>query len=307
MKLLLALVRRLVELAATLFVVFAISFALMQLVPGGPFDSERNLPDAVKRNIEERYGLNRPWPEQFVNQLANTLRGDLGPSFKLADFNVNQILGEGLPISAALGIFALTIALFTGTIAGVVSAVRRNTWLDYSFMSAATFGIAVPSFTLATVAILLFVFWLQIFPAGGWGSLRQLILPACCLAAPYAAYIARLTRGGMLEVLHQDYIRTAYAKGLGEKRVILRHALRGALLPVVSFLGPATADIMAGSLVLERIFNLPGMGSHFVEAALQRDYCLAMGAVLIYTLLLNVMNTLVDLSYTFLDPRVKVE
>jgi oligopeptide transport system permease protein len=225
----------------------------------------------------------------------------------LTDFNVNQVIAQGFPVSASMGIFAITFAVILGTLSGVVSAVRRHTIWDVSFMTAATLGIAVPNFVLASLAIVVFVFQLQWFPAAGWGSLRQIILPALCLGAPYAGYIARLTRTGMLEVLGRDYIRTAYAKGLGERRVVLRHALRGALLPVVSYLGPATAGVLTGSLVLEQIFALPGMGSHFVEAALQRDYPLALGMVMVYTCLLLFMNTVVDLSYAMIDPRVKIE
>jgi oligopeptide transport system permease protein len=189
----------------------------------------------------------------------------------------------------------------------VISAVRRNTVWDVLMMGMATLGIAVPNFVLASLAVVLFVFVWPVFPAAGWGTLRQVLLPALCLGAPFAAYIARLTRAGMMEVLGLDYIRTAYAKGLSERRVVMRHALRGAILPVVSYLGPATAGILTGSLVLERIFFLPGLGSHFIEAALQRDYTLAMGMVLVYTLLLFVMNMLVDLSYSLIDPRVAVE
>jgi len=189
----------------------------------------------------------------------------------------------------------------------VISAVKRNSIFDFSFMLMATVGIAVPNFVLASLAIILLVFWLQLVPAAGWGSVQQLFLPALCIAAPYAAYIARLTRAGMLEVLNLDYIRTAYAKGLAPRTVVVKHALRGGILPVVSYLGPATAGILTGSLVLERIFNIPGMGSHFIDAAIQRDYTLALGMVVVYTLLLLVMNTLVDLSYAIIDPRVKVE
>ena len=200
-------------------------------------------------------------------------------------------------------VFAITL----GVTAGLVSAVSRDSFYDFSFMVMATLGIAVPNFVLASLAIVLLVFNWQIFPAAGWGELRQVVLPALCLGAPFAGYIARLTRTGMLEVLGLDYIRTAYAKGLSHQRVVLRHGLRGALLPVVSYLGPATAGILTGSLVLEQIFALPGMGSHFIEAATQRDYTLAMGVVLVYTFLLFVMNTLVDISYGVIDPRVEVE
>lgn len=302
------LLRRACWIVVTLWIVYTASFILMRSVPGGPFDSERKLPAEIQKNIEARYNLDQPLLNQYFDHLGSILsRGDFGPSFRLTDFNVNQVIAQGFPVSASMGIFAITFAVVLGTLSGIVSAIRRHTAWDVSFMTAATLGIAVPNFVLASLAIVVFVFQLQWFPAAGWGSLRQIILPALCLGAPYAGYIARLTRTGMLEVLGRDYIRTAYAKGLNERRVVLRHALRGALLPVVSYLGPATAGILTGSLVLEQIFALPGMGSHFVEAALQRDYPLALGMVMVYTCLLLFMNTVVDLSYAMIDPRVKIE
>lgn len=299
--------KRLMWSVLTLWIVYTLTFFLMRAVPGGPFASEKNLPEAIKRNIEARYKLDQPWYRQYQSHLFNTLRGDLGPSYKLADFTVNEVIAQGFPVSASLGIFALVFALTLGMTAGVVSAVARHSAWDYGFMAMATVGIAVPNFVLASLVVILFVFMLQWFPAAGWGTLTQLCLPAICLGAPFAGYIARLTRTGMLEVLGLDYIRTAYAKGLSERRVVLRHALRGAILPVVSYLGPATAGILSGSLVLERMFAIPGMGSHFIEAASQRDYLLAMGMVLVYCVLLLVMNTLVDLSYVIIDPRVKLK
>ncbi|MCE9554806.1 MAG: ABC transporter permease [Planctomycetes bacterium] len=298
------LVRRLVWMAITLWGVFTVSFFLMRAVPGGPFSKERKLDPVVQRNIERRYDLDKPLYWQYGNSLIKTARVDLGPSMRLRDFSVNEVIAQGLPISASLGILALSFALALGISTGVVAALWRNTAVDWSLMSAATLGIAVPNFWLASVGIVLFVFVLPIFPAAGWGSPWQLVLPVICLGAPYAAYIARLTRTGMLDVLSQDYIRTARAKGLGPSRVVVHHALKGALLPVVSFLGPASADILMGSLIVEQIFFLPGLGSHFVEAATQRDYPLAMGMVLTYTVMLYLMNTLVDVSYRLLDPRV---
>lgn len=291
----------------TIWIVYTLSFVLMRLVPGGPFDREKNIPDVIKRRIEAQYLLNEPIHVQYAADLWNKLQFDLGASYKLEDYTVAEVIAEGFPISASLGILGLFFALTLGLTAGVVSAIRRHGWLDTLFMTAATLGIAVPNFVVASVAILLFVFWLDLFPAAGWGTLRQLILPALCLGAPFAAYIARLTRTSMLEVLGQDYVRTAFAKGLRERRVVVRHALRGAILPVVSYLGPATAGILTGSLVLEKIFRIPGIGSHFIEAALGRDYTLAMGMVLVYTVLLFAMNTLVDISYAFIDPRVKLK
>jgi oligopeptide transport system permease protein len=279
----------------------------MRLTPGGPFDSEKRIPEEIKRNIEARYRLDRPWYVQYAHDLANAARLDFGPSYRLKDFTVNEVIAQGFPVSASLGIFALTFALSLGMTAGVISAVKRNSLYDYAFMAAATLGIAVPNFVLAGISIILFVFLLPVFPAAGWGRLNQLILPALCLGAPYAAYISRLTRASMLEVLGLDYIRTAYAKGLASRKVIVKHALRGAVTPVLTYLAPATAALLTGSLVIERIFNLPGMGSHFIEAAAQRDYTLEMGVVLVYTFLLYILNTLVDLSYGVIDPRVKVQ
>lgn len=304
---LLILVKRLGWMVLTLWVVFTISWTIMRLTPGGPFDSEKRIPDEIKRNIEARYRLNLPWYQQYLENLASAARLDFGPSFRLKDFTVNEVISQGFPVSASLGIFALTFALALGMTAGVISAVRRNSLYDFGFMALATLGIAVPNFVLAGISIIVVVFWLKLLPAAGWGTLKQLLLPAMCLGAPYAAYIARLTRASMLEVLNLDYIRTAYAKGLSPRTVVVKHALRGAVAPVLTYLAPATAALLTGSLVIERIFNLPGMGSHFIEAATQRDWTLEMGVVLVYTFLLYTLNTLVDFSYAIIDPRVKVE
>ncbi|MCA9248536.1 MAG: ABC transporter permease subunit [Planctomycetales bacterium] len=299
-------VKRLVWLVLTLWAVFTVSFILMKIVPGGPYQAERNLPPEVEQNIRAQFHLDDPLHIQYRDHLWDTVRGDFRSSFKLKDFTVNEVIAQGFPVSASLGVLAMLFALTLGLTAGIVSALRRGGVLDLAFMALATVGIAVPNFVLASIAVLIFVFKLGWFPAAGWGTLAQLVLPALCLGLPFAAYIARLTRTGMLEVLSKDYIRLAYAKGLSSRRVVLRHALRGAVLPVVSYLGPATAGILTGSLVLERIFALPGMGSHFIDAALQRDYTLVMGMVLVYTLLLYTMNFLVDLSYAVIDPRVKL-
>ncbi len=231
----------------------------------------------------------------------------MGWSIRLEDYSVNEVLAQGFPVSASLAVFGLVFAIGLGIPAGVISAVYRNTAIDHAMMSAAVLGIAVPNFVLASLAILLFVFIIPLFPSGGWGTLRQVVLPAICLGAPVAAYIARLMRAGMLEVLTREHVRTAFAKGLSHRAVIMRHVLPGALLPVASYLGPATAGVLTGSLVLEKIFAIPGMGSHFIAAATQRDYTLAMGLVLTYTVLLFVMNTLVDFSYAVIDPRVKLK
>ncbi len=300
-------VKRLVWMVLTLWIVFTVSFFLMRAVPGGPLDSERQLDPMVEANLLRRYNLDLPVHEQYLRELGRVVRFDLGVSFRLADSTVNEVIRQGFPVSAALGVFALLFALGLGLATGIVSAVWRQTPLDYGAMVLATVGIALPNFVLAMAGILLFAFYWPLLPAAGWGSLRHLVLPAMCLGAPYAAYIARLTRTGMLEVLSQDYIRTAYAKGLSPTTVIFRHALKGSLLPVVSFLGPAIAGILAGSLVIEQIFAIPGIGLHFIQAATQRDYTLAMGLVLLYTALLYSMNFLVDVTYALLDPRVKLE
>ncbi len=301
------LLRRLVWMAITLWVVFTVSFFLMRAVPGGPFDGERVLEPEIEANLKARYHLDEPLPRQYLRELWNYLRLDFGYSFKLADFSVGEIIAQGFPISASLGLVALFVALTVGLTAGIVSAVRRQTFLDFGLMTVATIGIALPNFVIAGILIILFVFLWPLFPAAGWGSVRQLVLPGLCLGAPYAAYIARLTRTGLLDVLHQDYIRTAYAKGISTRAVIFRHALKGALLPVVSFLGPAIAGIVSGSLVVEQIFAIPGLGVHFVNAATQRDYTLAMGVVMLYATLIYTMNLIVDISYSYLDPRVKLE
>lgn len=298
---------RLARMAFTLWAVFSISFFLMRFAPGGPFASEKNIPEAQKRKIEERYKMDQPLWRQYFTHMGEALSGDFGICYRMPDFTVNQVIREGFPVSACLGIFALVIAVTVGTTAGVISAMNRNSPTDYGLMASATVGISAPSFVIAGLAIMLFVFMIPLFPAGGWGRLANVPLPALCLAAPYAAYVARLTRAGMLEVLSLDYIRTAYAKGLSPTTVVLRHALKGGLLPVISYLGPAAAGILTGSLVVERIFNIRGLGSHFVEAAIQRDYTLAMGMILVYTCLLYSFNLLVDLSYAVIDPRVKLE
>ncbi|WP_254511318.1 ABC transporter permease [Anatilimnocola floriformis] len=299
--------RRVLWLFFTLWAVFSISFLLMVSSPGGPFLGERKLPDEIRRSMAEYYDLDGTMSERYFKSLAKAFTFRFGPSTKLKDYTVNRVIAEGFPVSAALGVIALTLALAVGMTAGIIAAVKRNTFFDFAFMGLATIGIAIPNFVLAGFTIILFCFVLKWFPPAGWGSVKQIVLPAVCVAAPYAAYIARLTRTGMLEVLNLDFVRTAYAKGLSPRTVIVRHALRGAIMPVVSYIGPAAAGILTGSLVIERIFNVPGMGSHFIDAAMQRDYPLVTGIIMVYTLLLFTMNTLVDLSYAIIDPRVKLE
>ncbi len=300
-------VRRFLGLILTLWIVFTLSFLLMRAVPGGPYSNERNLPKELEQNFKEKYQLNLPWYAQYWNRLREAAVGDLGPSQRLLDFSVNQVIAQGLPVSACLGILALAFAITLGLSAGIVSALYRGSAADLALMSLATVGIALPSFVIGGLSIMLFAFVFPIFPPAGWGTLRQLVLPAICLGSVYAAEVARITRTGMLDALSQDFVRTARAKGLSEVKVALRHALPTALLPVVSFLGPAVAGILTGSVVVERIFAIPGLGWHFVQAATQRDYTVSMGLVLLYTLLLYTMNFLVDLSYGILDPRVELK
>lgn len=298
---------RVIWLGITLWVVFTVSFFLMRAVPGGPLDRERRLDPQIEKNLAARYHLDEPVWQQYLRELSHVVRFDFGYSYRMVDFTVNEVIAQGLPISAALGLAAMGLALTLGLAAGVTSAAFRNSILDRTLMTLATVGLAVPNFILAGVLIILLVFVIPCFPAAGWGRPAHLVLPAVCLGLPYAASIARLTRTGLLEVLTQDFIRTARAKGLSNLTIILKHALPGALAPVVSFLGPATAGIITGSPVVEKIFAIPGLGMHFVEAALQRDYTLSMGLVLLFTLLLYGANVLVDLAYAILDPRVELQ
>lgn len=300
------LLNRLLWMAITLWAVYTISFFLMRAVPGGPFDQERQLEPHVKANIEARYNLDKPVHIQYLMELGRAVRGDLGLCYKLGDFTVNDIIAQGFPVSASLGILAMAFALSLGLTAGVISAVRRQTAIDFTLRSIATLGIAVPNFVIASIAVICFSFLAPLLPPAGWGRPINLLLPALCLGAPYAAYIARLVRTGMLDVLSQDYIRTAHAKGLLPRDVILKHALKGAMLPVASFLAPAIAGVLTGSLVVEQIFAIPGLGVHFVKAAMLRDYTLALGLVIVYTTLLYTMNLIVDISYSYFDPRVKL-
>ena len=322
------LARRFLWFAITLFCVVTISFFMMRAVRGGPFSNERSLDPAIERNLQAKYHLDWSLPRQYFQYVGplnldehrtRLLGGDgtdvfggvlvleFGPSFKYKDFTVDQIIGQSLPISALLGLVAMMWALALGISAGVASALRRGSGLDLSMRLAATGGIALPNFVIASFLIIMLVFLIPLFPVAGWGTVRHMLLPGFALGAPFAAYISRLTRTGMLEVLSQDHIRTAHAKGLAPRTVILRHALKGGLLPVVSYLGPATAGILTGSLVIEKIFYIPGLGSHFINSALNRDYTLAMGVTILFTILVYSLNTLVDLAYTLLDPRIDID
>ncbi len=300
-----ALASRLCWLGAVMFAVVTLSFFLVRSVPGGPFDTERPLPPVIRANLLRAYDLDAPLPDQYLRYLGDVARLDLGPSLRYRDYSVSEILRESLPVSATLGSLALVFALALGLGAGLLAARRPGSWVDTLVMGAATLGIALPNFVVAGLLVLVFVFHWQLFPAAGSGSFRHLVLPSVALGLPFAASIARLFRAGLLEALTEDYIRTARAKGLSARAVLWRHAARSALLPVISYLGPAVAGILSGSLVVERIFALPGMGSHFVESAFNADYNLAMGVIIVYTLLVSVLNLIVDLAYALFDPRIE--
>ena len=280
----------------------------MKVAPGGPFSAERNPPPEVLANINKVYHLDEPLPKQYVRYLGNMLRGDLGPSFRYKDYTVNDLIGNTMPNSLILGITALCSALFFGLLVGLVSAVKRNSIADYASMSVAVIGISVPLFVVGPLLMLLFAVKLKWLPTSGWITGRQglktLIMPALALSLPYFAYIARLSRASVLEVLRSDYIRTAYAKGLSYPVVLFKHALKGALLPVISYLGPAFAGIITGSVVIEKIFLVPGLGTFFVQSALNRDYTLIMGTVVMYSIILIFMNFVVDILYAVIDPRI---
>jgi oligopeptide transport system permease protein len=299
--------RRLAAVLPTLFVIITLSFFIIRIAPGGPFDEEQALPPEIKANLEAAYGLDRPLHEQYLRYLGGLLRGDFGPSFKFKDFSVTELIAQGLPISLTLGLSAILLALLVGIPLGSLAALRQNTAGDYSIMGFAVIGIALPSFVTGPLFALVFGLYLGWLPVAGWesGQPRYLVLPVITLALPVIAYVARLTRGSLLEVLRSNYVRTARAKGLSEAQVLLRHALRPALLPVVSYLGPATAIVVTGSLVVETVFGLPGSGRYLVQGAINRDYTLVMGMIVVYGSLTLLCNLIADLLYGWLDPRVR--
>ena len=298
---------RLAGAIPTLFIIVTITFFLMRAAPGGPFDQEQTLPPEIMANLQSAYGLDRPIWAQFGRYLGALAHGDFGPSFKYKDFTVTELIRQGFPVTLELGLIALSVALIVGIPSGIFAALHHNSAADYATMSLAVIGLAIPTFVVLPFLGLLFGVYLHWLPIAGWepGSIRHLALPTLALALPPLAYIARLTRGSMLEVLRSHFIRTAFAKGLPLRTVILRHALRPALVPVVSFLVPAVASIMTGSLVVESIAGLPGIGRYLVQGALNRDYTLVLGMVIIYSTLLIGMGLLVDLLYAWLDPRVR--
>lgn len=298
--------RRVAGFVPVLFVIVSLSFFMMRLAPGGPFDQERVLPEQVRANIEARYHLDEPLWRQYLRYLGDVARGDLGPSFRYPDRSVNELLRLGFPVSLTLGLCALGVAIALGGTAGILAGLKRSAVLDALTMTFALGGVSIPNFVLGPILMLVFAVGLGWLPVAGWGTWPHLILPSVTLGAFYAAYIARLTRAGMLEVIGQDFIRTARAKGLREATVVLRHALPGAILPVVTYLGPASAAVLTGSVVVETIFSVPGIGRYFVGGALNRDYTMVLGTVVSYSVLLLVFNLIVDVLYAYLDPRVQV-
>ncbi|MFH1017928.1 MAG: ABC transporter permease subunit [Pseudomonadota bacterium] len=299
--------RRLLGLIPTLLLIVVVSFLVIRLAPGSPFSSEKAVTPQVLMELKAKYGFDQPMILQLLGYMGRLAMGDLGLSTRYAGRSVNEIIAAGLPATLLLGLFALAWALLLGVGAGIIGAVRQNTKWDHAFMGLAMVGISVPSFVLGPILILVFSLTLFWFPPAGWGTLRHVVLPAVTLGTLYAAYVARLMRAGLLEVLRSDFIRTAHAKGLSERVIVFRHALKGGILPVVTFLGPAIANLLVGSVVVEKIFSTPGIGPYFVDAAFNRDYFLVMGVVLLYSVLLLGMNLLVDVAYAFLDPRIRYE
>ena len=301
------LVRRLAGLVAVLFCVVTITFFLIRISPGGPFDAERKIPPAIEKQLLAKYKLDGPLLQQYFGYLGDLLRGDLRDSTKYRNRSVVEILAQTLPVTITLGAAAFALAVAGGVFLGVVAAAGHGSWKDTLAMLIALTAISLPAFIIGPVLILIFSLWLKWLPVGGWGSLGALILPAITLAAPYVAYIARLLRGSMMETLGQDFIRTARAKGLPERVVLYRHALRVAILPVVSFLGPLAAHLLTGSIVVETIFYIPGAGGFFVNSILNRDGFLLGGVVIVYCTMLVVFNLAVDVIYTLLDRRIRID
>ncbi len=302
-------VRRLLGAIPTMFLILTLAFFMIRLAPGGPFDKERALPPEIEANLLRAYNLDQPLPVQYAKYLGDVLRGDFGPSFKYKDFTVNELIWGGFPVSLQVGGIAILIAALIGTTLGAIAALRQNSGVDYGVMGLAMTGITVPNFVVAPLLTLVFGVHLGLLPVGGYGngSWQNLLLPVVALALPQVAYIARLTRASMIETLRSNFVRTARAKGLPEGTMLRRHALKGALLPVVSYLGPATAGVITGSVVIEQIFGIPGIGRYFVQGALNRDYTLVMGVVVFYGALIILFNLLVDLLYGALDPRVRYD
>lgn len=299
--------KRIASSIVTLWVIITITFILAHAIPGGPFDREKPIPPEVRKNIEEKYKLNDPLWMQYVDYIKNLVRLDLGPSFQQRGTTVNDIIERGFPVSAQLGTAAVIFALIVGVLLGVSSALNQGKWQDHVTMFISTLGVTIPAFVLATLLVYVFAQKLGLFPVFGWGEAKHYLLPSIALGGFSMAFIARLTRSSLLDVVRQDYIRTARAKGLSEASVIYKHALKNAVLPIITFLGPLVAGVLTGSFVIERIFTIPGLGRSFVDSINNRDYTLVLGVTVFYGAFLILCNLIVDIVYALVDPRIKLE
>lgn len=298
---------RFLQSLLALFLVISATFFMVRFVPGGPFTADKAVTPEILRNLEAHYGLDKPLWQQYLDYLGSLARGDLGPSFKYPNRTVNEIIADKLPVSAELGALSLGVALVLGISLGTLAAIKRNSWIDYTASTFGMAGISIPTFVVGPILVLVAAIHLGWFNASGWYTIEDRVLPALVLGLAYAAPISRLTRGGMLEVLNQDFIRTARAKGASEFRVVTRHALKGGLLPVVSYLGPAVAGILTGSFVIETIFQIPGIGREFVNSAFNRDYTLVLGTVILYAGLIMALNLVVDVVQAWMNPKVRLD
>ncbi|HAS2713800.1 TPA: oligopeptide ABC transporter permease OppB [Vibrio cholerae] len=299
--------KRIFEAIPTMLVLITISFFLMCYAPGNPFSSERPLPPEVMANINAKYGLDKPVSEQYLTYLTNIVQGDFGPSFKYKDYTVNELIASALPVSVKIGLAAFVFTVIMGVTVGTIAALKQNTWIDYTIMSTAMLGVVMPSFVLAPVLIYIFAIQFSLFPAGGWqdGGFEYMALPVLGMSLLYVATFARITRGSMIETLNSNFIRTARAKGLSYGYIVVKHALKPALLPVVSYMGPAFVGIITGSVVIETIFGLPGIGKLFVNAAFNRDYSLVMGVTILIGFLFILFNAIVDILLAYIDPKIR--
>lgn len=299
--------RRLLIIIPMALLVVSATWILIRMAPGSFYTDEKKLPPAIEANIKEKYGLDKPIYQQYFMMLGNVVKGDFGDSLKFQGQTVNEIIFRHLPYSATIGVLAYLLSLLVGLAAGMIAALRQNSVFDYSSMASSMLGLSVPNFVLGPVLVIVFSLWLFWLPPARWGGISNLVLPVITLAAIYVAYLARLTRAGMLEVMRSDYIRTARAKGLDEKTVLLKHGLRGGIIPVVSFTGPALASLLAGTVVVERVFAIPGLGNIFIQSVLNRDEPLTLGIVAFLSILIMIFNLIVDISYGILDPRIRYE
>ncbi|MFC4804452.1 ABC transporter permease [Filifactor villosus] len=298
--------KRVFSMVITLFFVITLTFVMMHAIPGNPFTGEKKLPPAIEKALMEKFNLDKPLSEQYVDYVSGVVRGDFGPSMKYMGRNVTDLIFDGFPVSAELGGWAILLIVILGIPLGVVAALKQGTWIDRTTIFFAVLGVTIPSFVLATLLIYFFGVKYKLLPTSRWASWKSRILPTIALGISSVAYVARLTRSSMLEVINQDYIRTARAKGLSETVVVFKHALKNALIPVVTYLGPLAAAILTGSFVIEKIFAVPGMGRMFVESISNRDYTVIMGVTIFYSVILVVVIFLVDLIYGFIDPRIKI-